>query len=248
MVSSSSPRKRLSAELNPTDLPLRNTRRKPSPPPSSTTTSSVAASEDTPNSTTEATEYSGDSDSSTLSASSPEPSSSSSDEDSSDEESDVESNKAASNITSLPLPPNRQARQQMYRETEATLAADRVSLRERLHTFLPQLAAANASLEEDRAAGRLEDRVFDAVKDGEEMEGKQYIEMNLGLGVLEEKDPNKMDDSDEDDDEDDEMDQTMAGAGDSSASAQKEKDVMGKLLGQKGRKPGGGGIEEVSDQ
>ncbi|RAK79485.1 NOPCHAP1/New4 family protein [Aspergillus fijiensis CBS 313.89] len=65
----------------------------------------------------------------------------------------------------------------------------------RLSAFLPQMKTANEQLERDIAAGRAKDiRLDDAMdededEDGGEEDGKRYIEMNLGLGVLEEKRP-----------------------------------------------------------
>ncbi|RAH65706.1 uncharacterized protein BO66DRAFT_395250 [Aspergillus aculeatinus CBS 121060] len=67
----------------------------------------------------------------------------------------------------------------------------------RLSAFLPQMKTANEQLERDIAAGRAKDiRLDDAMdededgdEDEEEEDGKRYIEMNLGLGVLEEKRP-----------------------------------------------------------
>ncbi|PYH99310.1 hypothetical protein BO71DRAFT_437431 [Aspergillus ellipticus CBS 707.79] len=69
----------------------------------------------------------------------------------------------------------------------------------RLSSFLPQMKSANEHLEREIAAGRgrdvmLEEEEGDEEGDEEgaeeegEGEGRQYIEMNLGLGVLEEKD------------------------------------------------------------
>ncbi|RAL07639.1 NOPCHAP1/New4 family protein [Aspergillus homomorphus CBS 101889] len=67
----------------------------------------------------------------------------------------------------------------------------------RLSSFLPQMKTANEQLERDIAAGRAKDiRLDDAMDEGEDadddedgQDGKRYIEMNLGLGVLEEKRP-----------------------------------------------------------
>ncbi|PYH46342.1 NOPCHAP1/New4 family protein [Aspergillus saccharolyticus JOP 1030-1] len=67
----------------------------------------------------------------------------------------------------------------------------------RLSAFLPQMKTANEQLEREIAAGRAKDIRLDDVMDvgeedeeeGQEGDGKQYIEMNLGLGVLEEKRP-----------------------------------------------------------
>ncbi|KAF2398672.1 hypothetical protein EJ06DRAFT_88179 [Trichodelitschia bisporula] len=101
-------------------------------------------------------------------------------------------------------------------------------LLQQLRGFLPQLKAANEELEKAREEGKLDERVIENVD-----EGDQYIELNLGLGVLEEKDPNKeSSDSESEEEEDDDK--------------PKEKDVMGKLLGKKAeRKPGQ--IQEVED-
>ncbi|KAF8438234.1 hypothetical protein BGX38DRAFT_913368 [Terfezia claveryi] len=53
----------------------------------------------------------------------------------------------------------------------------------RINTFLPELRAANAQLESEIVQGRISERRIEDVGEDEE----QYIEMNLGLGVLEEK-------------------------------------------------------------
>ncbi|KAL4899506.1 hypothetical protein BDW74DRAFT_109163 [Aspergillus multicolor] len=61
----------------------------------------------------------------------------------------------------------------------------------RLSAFLPQMKSANEDLEREIAAGRGKDLQLDDDGD-EENDGQregQYIEMNLGLGVLEEKRP-----------------------------------------------------------
>ncbi|KAL7276117.1 hypothetical protein RUND412_000907 [Rhizina undulata] len=55
----------------------------------------------------------------------------------------------------------------------------------RLHSFLPELRASNQQLELEQANGTIADRVIENVGEDDE----QYIEMNLGLGVLEHKDP-----------------------------------------------------------
>ncbi|GKZ29641.1 hypothetical protein AbraIFM66950_005795 [Aspergillus brasiliensis] len=76
----------------------------------------------------------------------------------------------------------------------------------RLSAFLPQMKSANERLEQEIAAGRAKDVRLELDgddDDDEEMEGKRYIEMNLGLGVLEEKRPG-------DDDEEDNV-ETKAG-------------------------------------
>ncbi|EEA23176.1 hypothetical protein TMatcc_002036 [Talaromyces marneffei ATCC 18224] len=108
----------------------------------------------------------------------------------------------------------------------------------RVSSFLPQLQAANADIEQRLAKGEsLEDMILDDVKDneaeedGEEGGGKEYIEMNLGLGVLKEKrrrreeggidlDDESPSDTDEEEDE---------------AEEDGEGRVMDQLMGLKGR-------------
>ncbi|KAI9667361.1 MAG: hypothetical protein M1821_000176 [Bathelium mastoideum] len=62
---------------------------------------------------------------------------------------------------------------------------DMLNLRERLDRFLPRLALANAEIEEQRREGTW---VGKGVEDVDEEADEGYIEMNLGLGVLEHKD------------------------------------------------------------
>ncbi|CAO2655127.1 Nn.00g101910.m01.CDS01 [Neocucurbitaria sp. VM-36] len=83
-----------------------------------------------------------------------------------------------------------------------------------LKDFLPQLKAANEELEAQRRAGTL--KTVEAAGDEDR---EQYIEMDLGLGVLEAKDPNA-DDSTESDTETD------------TGDGEKEKDILGKLMGR----------------
>ncbi|KAL8657159.1 MAG: hypothetical protein Q9226_002199 [Calogaya cf. arnoldii] len=65
------------------------------------------------------------------------------------------------------------------------------TLHSRLSTFLPTIRASNAELERERLAGTLNNRNIEnlsSASDSEsEDEEKPYIEMDLGLGVLEEK-------------------------------------------------------------
>ncbi|KAF2742057.1 hypothetical protein M011DRAFT_472550 [Sporormia fimetaria CBS 119925] len=103
-------------------------------------------------------------------------------------------------------------------------------IRDFLKDFLPQLKAANEELEAERRAGTLRDREIEVHDDAED----HYIEMDLGLGVLEERDSD------------------AAGAsGSSSASSSdteehKKADVMGKLLGR--REPAEkASIEEIDE-
>ncbi|KAK8189348.1 hypothetical protein HDK77DRAFT_271593 [Phyllosticta capitalensis] len=169
-----------------------------------------------------------ESDSSELSTSSEEPSSESDDE-SQAEDSEVE-------VSALPKPPNAEARKKLYQKS----LKKESSLSDRLKAFLPQLAAANEELERDREAGRLGDKSLEQVD-----ENGQYIEMNLGLGVLEEKDPNKMNDSDDESDDGDDESEDKMDTGAKSAE-NKEQDVLGKLMGKKKNKSGAG-IQEVSE-
>jgi len=103
-------------------------------------------------------------------------------------------------------------------------------LQARLRAFLPQMADANSKLENGAAGFSMED-----VKDDE-----PHIEMNLGLGVLEEQGEDRDEGSEEYDDEGEDQDEEMPLA---SEAARKEKDVMGKLMG--GREQRKGGVEEV---
>lgn len=101
-------------------------------------------------------------------------------------------------------------------------------LKSRLAAFLPQLAQSNQELERLKERGEL--KSFEDVE-----EGKEYIEMDLGLGVLEEKKPGMEEDKDG---EDEEMDQ------DEAERRKKEEDVLGKMMGfKKGRQ--NTGISEV---
>ena len=104
----------------------------------------------------------------------------------------------------------------------------------RLQAFLPTIAAANAELEEERRRGELDER------DIENVDEDGYIEMNLGLGVLEEKDEDAILSSSGEAMSDDEAE------GDDGVGSQQSEDVLRKLMGSsrgKGRKPG---IQEVA--
>jgi hypothetical protein len=176
-----------------------------------------------------------DSDSSELSESSEDPSSESSDEDE-DEALDVDMNErqGKDGVTNL----------RAGQGKKPTMKFDRTKLgpdiRIFLKDFLPQLKAANDELESHRKAGTLKSREID-MTDADDVE--EYIEMvsqtleggmcmcmanvdqDLGLGVLEEKKPNADDDASSESDSDDEME-----------GVEKEKDVLGKLLGRAGTK------------
>ncbi|KAL2841556.1 hypothetical protein BJY01DRAFT_8249 [Aspergillus pseudoustus] len=62
------------------------------------------------------------------------------------------------------------------------------SVLSKLSAFLPQMKSANDDLQREIAAGRSKDIQLDAESDDDHRDG-QYVEMNLGLGVLEEKRP-----------------------------------------------------------
>lgn len=57
----------------------------------------------------------------------------------------------------------------------------------KLPGFLAQMRAANQELEEEKSAGTLANRRIELDETDSAVEGEQHIEMNLGLGVLEEK-------------------------------------------------------------
>ncbi|KAJ5771205.1 uncharacterized protein N7511_003256 [Penicillium nucicola] len=99
----------------------------------------------------------------------------------------------------------------------------------RLTSFLPQMKTANEDLQKEIEAGRVGNLVLDNADES----GEQYIEMDLGLGVLEEKKDG--DSSSEDEDDDEESKTGTAGAGNTSQDL-KDSDIIGKLMGGKGKK------------
>ncbi|KAI9683859.1 MAG: hypothetical protein M1829_004193 [Trizodia sp. TS-e1964] len=109
----------------------------------------------------------------------------------------------------------------------------------RIRAFMPQLQAANEELDGDRLAGRLQERELENVQDGEE-----YIEMDLGLGVLEERRQEEDSSSSSDGDSDDQGSSKTKGedsgcafgADISKPSNGKDTNVLGRLMGQKSRK------------
>ncbi|KAF2011560.1 hypothetical protein BU24DRAFT_284007 [Aaosphaeria arxii CBS 175.79] len=177
--------------------------------------------------------------SSILSESSSDPSSESSDESSSDGESTLSDEEDEEGIVNLRANRGKKPRMKLRKQD---LGSD---IRPFLKDFLPKLKAANEELEAERLAGTLKYREIDAHLNGasdgtdkpEEEEGEgQYVEMNLGLGVLEEQNPNASDDSSSDEGESHgEMDSTVE---------EKEKDFMGKLMGQERH---AAGIQIVDD-
>ncbi|KAI9837251.1 MAG: hypothetical protein M1819_000325 [Sarea resinae] len=153
-------------------------------------------------------------------------------------------------VSSIPTLPRRQKPD----ISRTAFAPGSSALLSRLSSFLPELAAANASLEEDRLAGRLGERNIENV---DEEDGGQYIEMNLGLGVLEEKDPNASSsssdsdtssDSDSDDSNDDESDKSNSKTNGAEATKAKDRTVMDSLMGTKSSKSKSKpAIEEVEE-
>ncbi|KAJ5301487.1 hypothetical protein N7508_006350 [Penicillium antarcticum] len=99
----------------------------------------------------------------------------------------------------------------------------------RLSAFLPQMKTANEDLQREIEAGRVGDLVLDNADEG----GEQYIEMDLGLGVLEEK---KDGDSSSEDDDDKEESKTGSAATGNTSQDLKDSDIIGKLMGGKGKK------------
>ncbi|GAM88994.1 hypothetical protein ANO11243_070280 [Dothideomycetidae sp. 11243] len=98
-------------------------------------------------------------------------------------------------------------------------------LRTRLTTFLPLMRAANERLEAARAAGESTTLELPDSDPG----GKPHIELDLGLGVLEERKPGQESDSSSEDE---------AEADDG------ERDILGRLMGQARRQKGG--IQDVT--
>lgn len=137
-----------------------------------------------------------------------------------------------------------------------------LDLRARLQTFIPSLAAANQDIERVRASGsgtgyglEIPDEEDDENGSSEQLARRPYIEMNLGLGVLEEREDGvKLADSDTSSDVSGEEDGSLPtdayprnGRGDTvlhdlvpNATPREMKgnglqeDVLGKLLGKRG--------------
>ena len=108
--------------------------------------------------------------------------------------------------------------------TPASDMTSLTALKTRLQAFLPQLRDANRDTTAEMASGQrgtMEDVDYD----------EEYIEMNLGLGVLKGKKEISYD-----------VDDTSTSS--ESESSDDEVDVMGKLMGQ-GRRRAAEGIEEM---
>ncbi len=96
----------------------------------------------------------------------------------------------------------------------------------RLPGFLAQMHAANQELEEEKSAGTLANRRIELDESDSAAEGVQHIEMNLGLGVLEEKNYGSSTTTESD-----------------SSSDEGDLDIMKKLLGGKRKR----GLEEEGE-
>ncbi|CAI7570657.1 unnamed protein product [Penicillium glandicola] len=98
----------------------------------------------------------------------------------------------------------------------------------RLNAFLPKMKDANEDLQRQIEAGEAENLVLDNADEN----GGQYIEMDLGLGVLEEK---RDGDSSSDEESDDEESKGAAGVG-KTPQEMNDSDIIGKLMGGKSKK------------
>ncbi|KAF5846336.1 hypothetical protein GGP41_003743 [Bipolaris sorokiniana] len=192
----------------------------PTSSPSMSSQSALASTNAIGDTVTNASDYGTSDTDSTLSESSEEPSSdeSSSEEEDDDDENDdgedteMELDEAKGTDGVVNLRANRGTKPIM-KLTKAEMGPD---IRGFLKDFLPRLKAANEELEAQKRAGTL--RRLDAE---DQQEGEPYIEMDLGLGVLEEKDPNAAESDTEGTSDAEEEDDN------------KEKDVLGKLLGRR---------------
>ncbi|GES59133.1 hypothetical protein ATEIFO6365_0003041300 [Aspergillus terreus] len=117
----------------------------------------------------------------------------------------------------LPRIPARQKPRIQHVERDGDLLA-------RISAFLPQMKNANDELQREIEAGRAKEIRLDEVDDQNE---GQYIEMNLGLGVLEEK--RQGDDSSDNASDEDLAKKTSAGT---NADSRTDSNVLGKLMGQ----------------
>jgi len=108
-------------------------------------------------------------------------------------------------------------------------------------SFLPKLKAANQEVQKDIAAGKAV--ILDSA--GVEKDNGQYIEMNLGLGVLEEK---RNGDNTESENESNSEESSLSASDAKIRLHEKRKvtDVLRRLMGNKS-KPKKPGIEEVDD-
>lgn len=115
-------------------------------------------------------------------------------------------------------------------------------LRSRLATFLPQMVAANQELESLKRTGDLDKRRLDNVDDSE----GRYIEMDLSLGVLEEK-RNGAEADTSDSDSSNTSRREAQSILSTSQRTSKAADPMSKLMGQKRQAGRSAGIQEIDD-
>lgn len=111
------------------------------------------------------------------------------------------------------------------------------------------MAAANAELEKLQQEGGLEGKRLEDVGEGDE-----YVEMDLGLGVMEERkegessgESSSEEESSESEEEDEEGgdDEGVRERKEKEAKEKKEKDVLGRLMGYKQGREKANGIQEV---
>jgi hypothetical protein len=126
--------------------------------------------------------------------------------------------------------------QPMNRKPKFDFAAlrSKSSLMSKLPGFLAQMEAANRELEAEKAAGTIASRRLEIddneIDDNEEgSKTEQYIEMNLGLGVLEEKTGVSETSSDEESDDEDVMDKLMGAEKDTTGEGSKKKAAIEEL-------------------
>lgn len=172
---------------------------------------------------TDASDYDSES-GSELSESSEEPSDDSSDDESDGEDTEMELDEHQGSDGVVNLRANR-GKKPIMRLDKEELGPD---IRDFLKDFLPQLKAANEELEAQKKAGTLKSLDAEVTEDGE-----PYIEMDLGLGVLEAKNPNAHESSGSDTDSDTE-------------EGDKETNRLDKLMGR-GNTETMVGIEVVQD-
>ncbi|KAL4945839.1 hypothetical protein BDV06DRAFT_183897 [Aspergillus oleicola] len=115
-------------------------------------------------------------------------SSSEDEDDAASRQGDTSTSQDSSGLTSLPA----------RRKPNIRRLNPQPSILSKISAFLPQMKSANEGLQREIEAGRgKEYRVDNDDEEGHEDkeggEGRQYIEMNLGLGVLEEKRPGEDD-------------------------------------------------------
>ncbi|RHZ64268.1 NOPCHAP1/New4 family protein [Aspergillus thermomutatus] len=144
-----------------------------------------------------------------------------------DQEADYSSDQASGAGSSLP-------RISAQQKPRIHCIAKDPDLLSRLSAFLPKMKSANEDLQREIAAGRGKDLQLDEVEDQE----GQYIEMNLGLGVLEEKRADCSSSTDEEIGDGPESANDEDGAG-LDTKLQKDSDILDKLMGK---------TKEFSDQ